>query len=113
MRARRILAVSLVLALPGLTGCSRFQASRKLDMSPFAENTNTMVGEIQRVNRPPSWTYLKPYRERPTVLAAREAAAPVRRLLANVALYSSQIVALDESRMAESKKAQEIGRAHV
>ncbi len=106
MRARRILAVSLVLALPGLTGCSRFQASRKLDMSPFAENTNTMVGEIQRVNRPPSWTYLKPYRERPTVLAAREAAAPVRRLLANVALYSSQIVALDESRMAESKKAQ-------
>jgi hypothetical protein len=109
MIARWIRVIPL-LALVFLAGCARFKGSKTIDMAPFAENTNTMVGEIQRVNRPPTWTYLKPYRDRPSVVSVREAAAPVRQLLAGIALYSSQIVALSESPHSESRKSQELAR---
>lgn len=106
----RWIGLTALAVLVALCGCSRFKTSKRIDMGPFAENTTTMVGEIQRVHRPPTWTYLKPYRDRPSVVAAREAGVPVRSLLVGVALYSSQIVALSESPHSESRKAQELAR---
>jgi hypothetical protein len=97
-----------LLALSAIAGCSRFTTTRKIDTGPFAENTVTMVGEVQRLNRTPEWSHLLPYRDRPSVLAAREAAVPMRNLLKGVALYSTQLVSLQESSLPESRKVQEL-----
>ena len=105
-RGRRL--VLGLLALSAIAGCSRFTTTRKLDMGPFAENTVTMVGEVQRLNRSPEWSHLLPYRDRPSVVAAREAGRPVRDLLKGVALYSNQLVSLQDSPLEESRKVQEL-----
>ena len=108
MNRRTIVAVSALLLVLSVAGCSRFKTTRKLDVGPFAENTVTMVGEVQRLNRAPDWSHLLPYKERPSVVAARTAGRPVRELLRGVALYSTQLVALQESSLPESRKVAEL-----
>jgi hypothetical protein len=108
MHARHSLTLGLaLLAAQLLTGCSAFQSHQKLDAGPFAENTVSMAGETQRYNRPPQWIYLNEFRTRPAVEAARQQAVVLRDLLRGIALYSTQVVALHESNLAEKKKVAE------
>ena len=101
----------LVFALvPLLAGCASFKASRRLDVSPFAQNTVGLIGEVQRANKPLEWVYLKKYESLPEVLAARQMAGPARELMRGVAIYSTQIVSIYESPLSESRKSQEVAR---
>lgn len=78
-------------------------------MAPFAENTTQMVGEFQ-ARVPSTWVYLKPYQNRPSAEAAREAAKPLTRIMGGVALYSMQVTALNDARLSDERKAQELAR---
>ena len=42
-----------------VSGCSVFQSSRQIDMSPFSDNAATMFGEAVKISRPFQWKYLK------------------------------------------------------
>jgi len=106
--APRVLLV--LAALPVLAGCASFKASRRLDVSPFAQNTVGLIGEVQRVNKPLEWVYLKKYESLPVVLDARRAYAPARELLRGVAIYSTQIVSIYESPLSDSRRSQEVAR---
>lgn len=105
----RLLVVALVM-VPGLVGCASFRATRRLDVSPFAQNTVGMIGEVQRANKPLEWVYLKKYESLPAVLEARQSAAPARELMRGVATYSTQIVSIYESPLPESRRAEEVAR---
>jgi hypothetical protein len=112
MSARRSLAVPAALLLLTLTGsgCSYFTASKKLDMQPFAENTVTSIGELRRLERPPTWIRLRAYYNHPAVQEAREEYKPLRQLLTTVNVYSIQIVALNDARTSDARKIRELVR---
>ena len=101
----------LLLAMASLlTGCASFKATRRLDVSPFAQNTVGLIGEVQRATQPLDWVYLKKYESLPVILEARQTYAPARELMRGIAIYSTQIVSIYESPLSESRKSQELAR---
>jgi len=103
-------ALLVLAALPLLAGCASFKASRRLDVSPFAQNTVGLIGEVQRANRPLEWVYLKKYESLPVIVDARRTYAPARELMRGIAIYSTQIVSIYESPLSESRRSQEVAR---
>jgi len=92
------------ICLFSLTGCSVFQSSREIDMTPFAENTALMFSEAAKVSRPPRWDYLKPYYALPELREIRMRAEPVLRGLRGIVMYSNQLVALNMSTKSDKEK---------
>ena len=109
-RARSNRWLAWAMLAPLLAGCSTFKASKRLDVGPFAENTVGMIGEVQRATKPVVWIHLKKYDTLPSVTDVRRAYAPARTLMRGVALYSTQIVSIYESSLAEDRKASELAR---
>jgi hypothetical protein len=108
---RPAVAPSFALACVALlAGCASFKASRRLDVSPFAQNTVGLIGEVQRANRPLEWVYLKKYESLPVILDARRTYAPARELMRGIAIYSTQIVSIYESPLSDSRRSQEVAR---
>jgi hypothetical protein len=104
---RRLALLALLLAA---SGCSLFRPERRLDMGPFGENTISMVGEMQKFNRPAPWVYLKKYQGHAKVGEILPTQVASRRLMSGVALYSMQITSLNESRLSEPKRIQALAR---
>ncbi len=48
-----------------ISGCSVFQSSRKIDMTPFSDNAGTLFSEAIKISRPFQWKHLKPYLDIP------------------------------------------------
>ena len=46
-----VVFVSLCVSVCLTSGCSKFRASRSMDMTPFAENTSIMFAEAAEVGR--------------------------------------------------------------
>jgi hypothetical protein len=97
-------AAALVTALALLPGCAAFQSSRKIDMTPFAENTAAMFAEAAKVGRPPQWNHLKKYQRIPELQAVRQRAELLIRGLRGIVLYSNQLVALNLSSKSDKEK---------
>ena len=87
-----------------LAGCSAFQSSREIDMTPFAENTAAMFAEAAKVGRPARWNHLRPYGDIPEVQMIRTRAEPLIVGLRGVVMYSNQLVALNMSAKTEKEK---------
>ena len=98
------------LLVPLLAGCASFRESKRLDVGPFAENTVGMIGEVQRATKPAIWIHLKKYDHLASVTDVRRAYAPARTLMRGVALYSTQVVSIYESPLAEDRKSSELAR---
>jgi hypothetical protein len=97
------------LALAG-SGCGAMKSSRRLDMAPFADNTITTIGEMDKLNKPAVWIQLRAYRTRPAVQEVGQDMVPVRTLLRQVAFYSAQLVSINDSSLPEQKKAKALAR---
>jgi hypothetical protein len=93
-------AISLIF----MAGCSVFQSSREIDMTPFAQNTALMFAEAAKVGRPPRWDYLKPYYSLPELREIRVRSEPVLRGLRGIVMYSNQLVALNMSSKTDKEK---------
>ena len=93
-----------VLMLLSLPGCSVFQSSRAIDLTPFAENTALMFAEAAKVDRPPRWNYLKNYYNLPELQLVRKRAEPMIRGLDGIVMYSNQLVALNLSSKTDKEK---------
>jgi hypothetical protein len=105
-RLSRRSALGFVAALFSLclTGCSAFQSTRQIDMSPFAENTATMFAEAAKVGRPVKLNYLKPYFAIPEIQQMRVMAQPVIKGLRGIVMYSNQLVALNMTSKPDKEK---------
>jgi hypothetical protein len=87
-----------------LAGCSAFQGSREMDMTPFAENTGILFSEATKVSRPVRWTHLKPYSSIPELTELRSRSQPLIRGLRAIVLYSNQLVSLNMSSKSDAEK---------
>jgi len=92
-----------VLLLAG-AGCSAFKGSRRMDMSPFAENTSIMFAEAAKVSRPFNAVYLRPYGYVPEIQTMRDMGVPLISGLRSLVLYSHQVVSLNMARKSDKEK---------
>jgi hypothetical protein len=97
-------ALALLSALIALPGCSLFQGSRAIDMTPFAENTSAMFAEAAKVGRPFRFVHLKPYVHIPEAAEFRDRSKPLISALRGIVLYSNQVVALSMADKADKEK---------
>jgi hypothetical protein len=97
--------ISLLLTL-GLimTSCSVFKGKRRMDMSPFAENTQTFFSEAIKIERPFPHKKLRSYTSIPEVQKLQELAPPVLNALRGIVFYSNQVVAINNSKLSQKDK---------
>jgi hypothetical protein len=87
-----------------LSGCSTFQSSKRMDMSPFSENAGVLFVEAAKVSRPFRWNYNRPHIDSSLIYGLRQKATIVFDGLAGIAYYSNQIVALNIAKMSDKKR---------
>lgn len=95
--------VAMVSAMV-LSGCSTFQSSKRMDMSPFSENAGVLFVEAAKVSRPFRWNYNRPHIDSSLIYGLRQKATIVFDGLAGIAYYSNQIVALNIAKMSDKKR---------
>ena len=79
-------------------------------MQPFAENTVTAIGELRRLERPPTWLRLRKYQGHAAVDQAGREYEPFLQLLHVVSTYSLQLVALNDAKASDARKIRELVR---
>ena len=94
----------LVLSVGLLAGCAAFQSSKRMDMSPFSENTSTMFVEVARISRPFPWENAKPYVNSSDFEDFRQRGATVIGAFRGIVMYSNQVVALNNAKMKDKEK---------
>ena len=93
-----------------ITGCSVFQSSRKIDMTPFSENAGVLFSEATKISRPFQWKHLKPYITIPEFKYLNERAGPLLEALRGVVYYSNQVVAINNSKLKDREKNKQLAR---
>ena len=93
-----------------ITGCSVFQKSRKIDMTPFSENAGTLFSEATKISRPFQWKHLKPYITIQEFEQIIEPALTLMVALRGVVYYSNQVVAINNSKLKDRKKNRQLAR---
>ena len=91
-----------------ISGCSVFQSSRQIDMSPFSDNAATMFGEAVKISRPFQWKYMKAYTSVPNFQDLISRSIPLLGALQGIVYYSNQVVAINNSRLSDRSKNQQL-----
>ena len=99
----RVIIIS-IMCLFFITGCSIFQPTQKMDMTPFSENAGTLFGEAVKVSRMFQWRHCKPYSFIPEFNSMAVNAKPLLIVLRGVVYYSNQVVAINNSKLSDSEK---------
>jgi len=93
---RRIVFTLAILLL--VAGCSRFKSSKRLDLSPFAENTMSIAAEVEYgLTETSRAVNLREYWDHPAIVAHRLEWEKVRVLLKGVVAYSVEVTTLGNS----------------
>jgi hypothetical protein len=96
-----------LLALAVIGGCSQFKSSKRLDLSPFAEDMIAVAGDIQYGLGQQQIVYLNEYFEdTPETEDVIVIAAKLRRIIRGAIAYAIQIVTLADSRLSGPERAQ-------
>lgn len=93
-----------------ITGCSVFQKSRKIDMTPFSENAGTLFSEATKISRPFQWKHLKPYITIQEFEQVTEPALSLMEAMRGVVYYSNQVVAINNSKLKDREKNRQLAR---
>jgi len=91
-----------------LVSCSAFESSRKMDMTPFAQNTETMYAAVTKLNVPFQFRELQKYMDEPSLVKVYNSGGSVLDDWRGLVWYSNQLVALNNSRLKETKKNQKL-----
>ena len=93
-----------LVALLFFCSCSTFQSTRKMDMSPFSQNSVTMFSEAAKISVPFQFKELNRYQNLPELVELRTKAAPVIQVFKGLVMYSNQLVALNNAQLKEPEK---------
>ena len=93
-----------IMCLFFVTGCSVFQPTQKMDMTPFSENAGTLFSEAMKVSRMFQWKHCKPYLFIPEFNSMVVIAKPLLSGLRGVVYYSNQVVAINNSKLSDREK---------
>ncbi len=93
-----------------IAGCSVFQSSRKMDMTPFSDNAGILFSEATKISRPFQWKHLKQYITIPEFANLINRAGPLLEALRGVVYYSNQVVAINNSKLKDREKNRQLAR---
>ncbi len=99
MRTRIFILVTTVFLLLCCAGCSKFTASKRLNLAPFAEDMVAVAGDIQYGLGQTYIVYLRGYSDSPEAKHLSALALKVRLLIRYSISYALEVVALADSRM--------------
>ena len=77
----------IIIAVFFISGCSIFHGSRRIDMTPFAENTSAFFGEAIKIERPFQFKHLQPYTALPEFQEMRKEAVPNPQMAAEIQIF--------------------------
>jgi hypothetical protein len=93
---RRIVLSLAILSF--VAGCSRFKATNRIDLSPFAETTLSMAAEVEYgLTEAKRSVNLREYWDNPAIASHRKEWDKVRALLKGVVAYSVEVTTLGNS----------------
>jgi hypothetical protein len=73
-------------------------------MEPFSDNASILFGEAAKISRPFKWKHLKAYLDIPEFKQLNEKAKPILVALNGIVYYSQQVVVINNSRLPEKQK---------
>ena len=101
-----VIFVSLII----FEGCAVFKGSRKINMEPFADNAGILFSEAVKISRPFQFKNLKIYVDVPEYLSIKEKSVPLLRALKGIVYYSHQIVVINNSKLKDKQKNDQLAR---
>jgi hypothetical protein len=95
----------IVLISVVISGCAAFQAQKKINLAPFAENAVSIVSEVEYGLSQARAIHTRPFIGGPATIEYQEQWNKMGRFLRGIVAYSVQIVTISQSDMSDSKKA--------
>ncbi len=105
---RNYIIIIIVAVL--FNGCSWFQSSRKIDMTPFSDNASTLFSEAMKISRPFQWKYVKEYKNVPEFREMVSMSIPLIRTLRGIVYYSNQVVAINNAKISNKEKTRQLAK---
>jgi len=104
---KKILLISFLLIVVSTytMGCAAFQAQKKINLAPFAENAVSIVSEVEYGLSQARATHIRPFIGGPESENYRAQWVKMGRFLRGIVAYSVQIVTISQSDMSDTKKA--------
>ena len=99
------LALTCVLVMGALGGCSAFKSKKRLDMGRVAEDMIAVTGEIQYSLGQKRPVYIRGYQETPQLASLEYETERARMLVRGVIDYTTRLVTIGDSHRPESEKA--------
>jgi len=100
-----VLALTCVLVIGVLGGCSAFKSKKRVDMGRVAQDMIAVTGEIQYSLGQKRPVYLRDYRDTPQLASLEYEAERARMLLRGVIDYTIRLVTIGDSNRPEPEKA--------
>jgi len=100
--------VLLMLSIIFMTlqiGCAAFQAQKKINLAPFAENAVSIVSEVEYGLSQARAIHIREFIGGPASQSYRDQWVKMGRFLKGIVAYSVQIVTISQSDMSDNKKA--------
>jgi len=86
-------------------GCAAFQAQKKVNLAPFAENAVSIVSEVEYGLSQARAIHVRPFLGGPATVEYKEEWNKMGRFLRGIVGYSIQVVTISQSDMSDKKKA--------
>jgi hypothetical protein len=87
-----------------ISGCAAFQAQKKINLAPFAENAVSIVSEVEYGLSQARAVHVRPFLGGPATIEYREEWNKMGRFLRGIVAYSIQIVTISQSDISDKKK---------
>ncbi len=100
-----VLALTLILVIGALGGCSAFRSTKRVDIGDVAEDMITVTGEIQYSLGQKRPVYLRGYHDTPQLASLEDETDRARMLVRGVIDYTIRLATIGDSHRPESEKA--------
>jgi len=106
MRTLFVTLMLFILISVLISGCAAFQAQKKMNLAPFAENAVSIVSEVEYGLSQARAIHIRPFIGGPATIEYQAEWNKMGRFLRGIVAYSIQIVTISQSDMSETKKAE-------
>ncbi len=109
MKNRICIILTATILLFCCTGCSMMKSSKRMNLSPFAEDMIAVAGDIQYGLGQTYAVYLRGYGETPEAARMNVMAIKIRAIIRGSISYAIEVVSLADSRMSGPERALALG----
>jgi len=106
MRKYHFISLTSIAVTLFLSSCATFQAKKKVNLAPFAENAVSIVGEIEYGLSKARAIHVRPFIGGPASITYENQWKKLVRFLRGIVAYSVQVVTISQSSMSDEQKAE-------